>query len=210
MSTPDSCDIRKTARSYFEETVSPAHDWHHVRRVERLAKTLGDQYEAADPTILELAALLHDIGRGREDRGKIDDHARWGAREARRLLADAGVDADRIEAVCHAIRTHRYSSGPEPETLDARLLSDADNLDALGAVGIARCFTYGGERGQVVYDPDGPRGAEARTTYEHFEAKILTLPGRMYTDAGRRLAAERVDVVECFLDRLEREVAGVE
>ena len=208
----DMNDIRATARSYFDEELSPAHDWHHVERVEALAERLLEEYDDADERTVRLAALLHDIGRAREDRGDIDDHATWGAQEARSLLAERDVSETRIDAVCHAIRVHRYSNDLEPETREAEILCDADNLDALGAVGIARCFTYGGELGETIHDPDLPLdaddSADGETQYNHFYKKILDLPDRMYTEAGRAIAADRREVVEEFLERFDREVAG--
>ena len=208
----DIAELRATARDYFDEELSPAHDWHHVERVEALAERLCEECDGADERTVRLAVLLHDIGRAREDRGETDDHARWGAREARSLLADRDVADDRIDAVCHAIRVHRYSGDRDPETLEAEILCDADNLDALGAVGIARCFTYGGERGETIHDPELPPEADdsavGATQYNHFYKKILDLPERMYTDAGRAIAGDRRAVVEDFLDRFDREVAG--
>jgi uncharacterized protein len=204
-------EIRARARSYFEPSMSPAHDWHHVRRVEALADRLLTAVDADGRTV-RLAVLLHDIGRAREDRGEIDDHAAWGAREARGILADHGVAEARIDAVCHAVAAHRYSTDPEPGTREAEILSDADNLDALGAVGIARCFTYGGELGEVIHDPETPPdaddSADGVSQYNHFYKKILQLPDRMYTDAGRAVAADRAAFVESFLDRFDREVDG--
>jgi len=205
-------EIRTVARSYFEDVRSPAHDWHHVQRVERLAETLLTRHPEADAEVVRLAVLLHDIGRAREDRGEIDDHARWGAQEARQLLSSRGLDGELIEAVCHAIGVHRYSSEGEPETLEAELLCDADNLDALGAVGIARCFTYGGERGRPIHDPDLPPDADdtsaGRTQYTHLHKKILGLPERMYTDAGREIADDRRAFVVRFLERFGHELTG--
>ena len=203
--------IRARARSYFESSMSPAHDWHHVQRVEALADRLLTTVDADERTV-RLAVLLHDIGRAREDRGEIEDHAAWGAREARGVLADHGVAAARIDAVCHAVAAHRYSTAPEPATREAELLADADNLDALGAVGIARCFTYGGELGEVIHDPETPPSADdsadGKSQYNHCYKKILRLPERMYTDAGREIAVERAAFVETFLDRFDREVDG--
>ena len=206
-------DLRQLARSYFDGAASPAHDWHHVRRVERLAERLVETVPDCDQRTVRLAVLLHDVGRPREDAGEIDDHAAWGAREARSILAARGEPADRVDGVCHAIRAHRYSMDPAPETVEAKLCADADRLDALGAVGLARCFTYGGELGQVIHDPAGTCGEEAdagsaRTQYEHIHEKLLDLPDRMYTDAGRRLARERGAVVEAFVERFDAEVAG--
>lgn len=204
--------IRETARSYFDNEPSPAHDWHHVQRVETLAECLLESYPAADEATVRLAVLLHDIGRPREDRGDVDDHARWGAQAAESILVDHGVPRDRIEAVCHAILVHRYSSDQEPESREAEILCDADNLDALGAVGVARCFTYGGEVGRPIHDPeltpDEDDTAAGATNYNHIRKKLLSLPDRMYTDAGAAVAADRVAYVRQFLGRFDREVAG--
>jgi uncharacterized protein len=203
--------LQQTARSYFEESISPAHDWHHVQRVENLADELLTHYDADERTV-RLAVLLHDIGRAREDRGDIDDHATWGAREARNLLEQREVPEQRIAAVCHAIRVHRYSNDRDPETIEAKILCDADNLDALGAVGVARCFTYGGERGETIHNPEIPPDADetaaGATQYNHFYKKILDLPDRMYTEAGSQIAQDRKAFVEEFLTRFDDEVAG--
>ncbi|MFB6075369.1 MAG: HD domain-containing protein [Haloarculaceae archaeon] len=200
------------ARSYFDDETSPAHDWHHVQRVEANAERLVEALPGVDGRVVRLAVLLHDVGRAREDRGDVADHAAWGAREARELLADRGVDDETVDAVAHCVRAHRYSTGPDPQTTEARVLADADNLDALGAVGVARCFTYGGELGQPIHDPAVPPEADqsraGRSQFNHFHKKILDLPDRMYTEPARRLASERADYVRDFLDRMAAEVAG--
>ncbi len=154
--------VRSIARSYFDDRVSPAHDWHHVERVASLARRLAADRSDVDEGVLEFAVLLHDIGRPKEDDGEIDDHAAWGAREARRILEEFAIDDERIDAVCHCVRAHRYSNDVEPTTPEARLLSDADSLDALGAVGVARAFSYGGEYGAPIHDPDRPIDADNR------------------------------------------------
>ena len=205
-------EVRERARTYFGG-VSPAHDWQHVRRVARLAETLAaDCDDTIDEDVLFAAVWLHDVGRGKEDRGEIADHAEWGASEAAEILPDLGANDETIEAVRHCIRAHRYSNDVEPRTLEAKLLSDADNLDALGAVGVARCFAYGGELGSPMHDPDLPPGADdssaGTTQFNHIHKKLLDLPDRMYTDAGRELAAGRAEYVREFADRFEREVAG--
>lgn len=204
--------VRDRARPYFEDA-PPAHDWHHVQRVAALAETLvAEHSEPVDERVVQLAVALHDIGREREDRGEIDDHATWGAREAERILEDLGADEQTIERVQHCIRSHRYSNDVDPETLEAEIVSDADNLDALGAVGIARVFAYGGELGQPIRDPAvsvaDDDTAAGRSQYNHFYKKILDLPERMYTDAGRDLAADRADFVRDYLERFDAEAAG--
>ncbi|MDG5757897.1 HD domain-containing protein [Natronococcus sp. A-GB1] len=204
--------VRDRARPYFEDA-PPAHDWHHVRRVAALADTLvAKQTGSADERIVQLAVALHDIGREREDRGEIDDHAAWGAREGSRILADVGASEETIEHVRHCIGAHRYSNDVEPETLEAEIVCDADNLDALGAVGIARAFAHGSVIGSPLYDPDVPPAEDetvaGRSQYNHFYKKILELPERMYTDAGRDLAADRATFAREYLERFEAEAAG--
>ncbi|WP_135853410.1 HD domain-containing protein [Halorussus salinus] len=205
-------DVRERARTYFDGA-SPAHDWHHVRRVARLAETLVEaDGKQIDEDVLFAAVWLHDIGRSKEDCGEIEDHAEWGADEADDVLRELDADAETIEEVRHCIRAHRYSNDVAPETREAKILSDADNLDALGAVGIARVFAYGGELGQPLYDPDLPPEADdsaaGETQFNHIHEKILDLPDRMYTDAGWELADDRAAYVAAFADRFEREAAG--
>ncbi|NUB90344.1 HD domain-containing protein [Haloterrigena sp. SYSU A121-1] len=205
--------VRTRARSYFQ-AAPPAHDWHHVRRVETLAETLIDRHpsDEIDERVVRLAVSLHDIGREREDAGEIDDHAAWGARESRRILEDVGADPATIDTVAHCVRAHRYSNAVEPETLEAEIVSDADNLDALGAVGIARTFSYGGALGQEIHDPAVPvaddETASGATQYNHLHKKILELPERMYTDVGRELAERRAAFVREYVAQFDAELTG--
>lgn len=202
--------VENRAQEYFDD-VNPAHDWFHVQRVCETAVDLARE-EGADLETVRLAALLHDIGRGKEDCGEIENHAAWGAKESETILEEFDYRRDRIEAVTHCIRAHRYSRPPEPRSLEAKVLSDADNLDALGAIGIARTFTYGAERGAPIADPALPAKADdstaGQTSLNHLEKKILSLRERMYTDAGQRRARDRHDYVESFIERLEAELAG--
>lgn len=205
-------NVRSTARSYFPREMNPAHDWFHVRRVEANADRLAAERPDADAELVRLAALLHDIGRPKEDRGEIEDHAEWGAEESERVLRDRGATDETADAVAHCVRAHRYANRIDPGTIEAKILSDADNLDALGAVGIARCFSYGGERGSPIHDPslppeDDPTDA-GRTQFNHVHKKLLGLRERMYTDVGRELATERTEFVREFARRFETEAAG--
>jgi uncharacterized protein len=126
------------ARQHYEGA-DAAHDFDHVLRVLALAERLA-RSEGADLEVVRAAALLHDVARGQEA-----DHAQAGAELARRLLA--GQPAERVEAVAHAIAAHRFRTGPAPQTLEAQVLHDADKLDAIGAIGVARAFARGGHEG---------------------------------------------------------------
>lgn len=201
-------ELRGRARDFFDNS-SPSHDWHHVERVLRLAERIGEA-EGADKETVRYAVLLHDIGREKEDRGEIEDHATWGADRARSILADHDVDEGVIDAVEHCIRAHRFSNDIEPETIEAKVLADADNLDALGAVGIARGFSYGGEHGTTMHSREArqsdDRSREDETQIEHIKRKILGLKDRMYTDAGREIAGERHEFAREFVERFETEM----
>jgi uncharacterized protein len=171
-----------------------SHGFDHVRRVVRLCEVIGRE-ENADMRVLLPAALFHDIGREAEERDGIP-HEEAGAEEAERFLRSAGYDEDLIPAICHAIRTHRFSTGPEPGTPEAKILSDADKLDAMGATGIARTFLRAGEH----------RG-EIRDGVDHMHAKLLHLTGLMHTVTARRLAGDRHRFLCLFLKTLSRETA---
>lgn len=181
-------ELRDEIRGYYGE--GSAHGWEHALRVERLARRIAEDEPGADETVVRLGALLHDVGRMKEREGEVDDHSVWGAEEARLLLNGYGYDDETIEAVAHCVEAHRYSTGPEPRTPEARVLADADDLDALGAVGIARTFAHGG-------------GFDA--TVEHIRGKLLSLRDRMRTTTGRELADERHVFVEGFVERFEEE-----
>lgn len=204
--------IEPVARSYFGGDASPAHDWSHVERVRTNAETLAAASPAADRTVVRLAALLHDIGRGKERAGEIDDHAEWGAEESETRLIEHGASVETAEAVAHCVRTHRYSTGPDPRTIEAELVSDADDLDALGAVGLARCFAHGGVVGSPIHDPSGaPEAGDATaggTQLDHVRGKLFDIPGRLHTEAGRELADGRASYVRQFVRQFEAEVAG--
>ncbi|MFD1513227.1 HD domain-containing protein [Halomarina rubra] len=197
--------LRTRARPFFAEA-APAHDWHHVERVERLATTLADDHaEAVDRDVLGASVLLHDVGREYEARGEVDDHAVFAAEQTPDLLGDL-ADERTVERVVHCVRAHRYSGSLEPATVEARVLCDADNLDAMGAVGIGRTFAHGGTLGEPMHgDGEDPRSGGQLA---HLRGKISSLRDRMYTDPGRELAAERHVVVERFIEEFEAELAG--
>jgi len=202
--------IRTEAKKFFGN-VDPAHDWKHVRRVENLAEKLAEK-ENADKKVVKASVLLHDIGREKEDDGKIDDHSEWGAEKAGEILGGLEHNQEFVEKVKHCIRSHSYSKNPEPDTLEAEVLSDADNLDALGATGIARTFTYGGEYERIIADPDLPAEKDEEeggsNSFNHLQKKILDLKDRMYTDSGLEVAEGRHDYVEKFVERFREEIRG--
>jgi uncharacterized protein len=184
-------EIREYVGSVFQE--SGAHGFDHILRVTRLCEMLGAR-EGADMNVLVPAALFHDIARPLEEETGIP-HEEEGAKMAELYLRSIHHPEDLIPGIAHAIRAHRYRSGINPQTLEARILSDADKLDAMGAVGIARTFLQAGERGGGIAD-----------AIEHIHEKLLKLQSRMYTESARHIAGQRHAFLESFLAALDGEM----
>jgi uncharacterized protein len=201
------------ARPYYIDD-DPAHDFDHILRVLALAERIGAA-EGADLEIVRAAALLHDVGRA-EAKASGQDHAEVAAACAREILGHA--PPDRVEAVVAAILAHRFRAGPPPSSLEGRALFDADKLDAIGAIGVARAFAYSGHVGRRLYAPvvadyldrwqNGQAAPGEHTAVHEFVVKLSRLKDRLYTPTGRRLAAERHAVMVAFFERLADEVAG--
>ena len=165
-----------------------SHDDGHVRRVLRWAIYLAKK-EGADIEVVKKAAELHDIARDRPN------HAIEGAKIAREILRSEGYDEDFIAKVVHCIESHSFSSRIEPKTLEAKILSDADKLDAMGAIGVARAFIYSGEHGRSIEE-----------TLKHFEDKLLKLKDLMHTKTAKQVAEDRHRFMLEFYERLKREL----
>ena len=180
---------------------SSGHDPHHAFRVRdvaiRIAAIIG-----ADGDVVEAAALLHDIGHGT---GRAD-HAVRGAALAPCTLSESGFPEKKIRAVVNCIEHHHWKPGragdPQKPTAEYQAFADADRLDALGAIGIARTFAFGGAHGRPLWSPCServPQGPYGASSIHHFYEKLLQLPKDMYTEPGRRLAVRRVAVMDQFL-----------
>ncbi len=191
------------------------HDFDHVLRVLRLAERIA-RWEGADLPIVRTAALLHDAGREKAQAAGAD-HAVVAASQARQILKDAPTA--QVEAVIHAIAAHRFRTKPEPSTLEAKVLFDADKLDAIGAIGVARAFAYGGAHGQRLWAPipsvdvdrwetqgDDP---DAHTPVHEFVVKLSRIKDRLFTPTGRQIARARHEVMVDFFERLSQEVRGM-
>jgi len=201
--------IEEARRHY--EGADAIHDFDHVLRVLALAEQLA-RHEGADLEVVRTATLLHDMARGHGDRMSTD-HAVAGAELARQLLA--GHAPERVEAVAHAIAAHRFRAGPSPQTIEAQVLHDADKLDAIGAIGVARAFAFGGHEGQrlwaeVAGDYEENEGNRDQHTPVHeYHFKLLKIKERLITKSARAIAQDRHDFMVTYFERLEREVRGL-
>ena len=205
---------RQYAQSHFADDGS-GHDWWHVHRVWNMARHLANA-EGADRTIVEIAALLHDVADW-----KLNKNETQGLNIIRDLLKDE-LPASDVERICNIISKVSFKGAgvaTPTETLEGQVVQDADRLDALGAVGIARTFAYGGNRGRLIHHPDHP--PEMHDSFEaykknngpstnHFYEKLLLLKDRMNTPTARKIAEERHRFMEDYLARFVREWEGEE
>ncbi len=201
--------IADIERHYVDEG---GHGWDHVVRVHRAAMWMAGRV-GADRNTVEAAALLHDIARGKEERGECTCHAKEGVKMARPILASAGFSIDEVENISHCIAVHRFSKSLRAETLEARILQDADRLDALGAIAIARVFSYNGLHRIPIHDemraPEETYRGQRTTAINHFYEKILKItPDSFHTIPARQVAGQRYRFVETFLEQFRREWAG--
>ena len=192
------------------EAPDPAHDLAHVRRVVANARLLAE-LEEADPAVVLPAAWLHDCVILPKDSPQRAEASRLAAARAGDFLRQSGYEATLIPAIEHAITTHSFSAGIPPQTREARIVQDADRLDALGAIGIARTLMLGGAMGKSLYDDEEPLpqtrlADDGAYVIDHFYTKLLKLAGMMHTTAGRREAERRTNLMRIYLAELEREV----
>ncbi len=205
--------IIEIAKGYIGKNAG-SHGWDHTERVLSLALHIGS-VEGANLEVIELAAILHDIGRHKETEflGEVC-HAEVGAASARDILQKEKFQDDVVEQVVHCIENHRFRGNKKPESLEAKCLFDADKLDSIGAVGIGRAFLFAGEVGAKLHNsPDtdikktrayGPED----TAYREFYHKLQHVHERILTNEGKRLASERHQFMSDYFLRLEKEING--
>ncbi|RUT33418.1 HD domain-containing protein [Paenibacillus zeisoli] len=204
----DQQDVIQSAEQYVRQELgsdSSGHDWWHIDRVRRLALELAER-EQANAFICELAALLHDIADV-----KLNESKQAGLDKVHLWLTAHVTERDILDEVMEIIGTMSYNGGGNPPmgTLEGRVVQDADRLDAIGAIGIARTFAYGGSRGRMMYDPESSSG---NATIDHFYDKLLRLKDLMNTAYGKELAQSRHEFMEAFLIQfyLEWDFGGCE
>ena len=192
---------------------SPAHDFEHVQRVYRNAEIISKKEEGADLDIVLAAALLHDLVVYPKGSRRTNHSADESADLAKKILSEYKYyPVEKIEKVVYAIRTHSYSKQLIPSTLEGKILQDADRLDAIGAIGIARTFSVGGSENRSLYDPKDPfcesdrELDDTRWTLDHIKKKLLILKNSMHTKTAKEIAKQRTDFIESFLNQLRNEI----
>ncbi len=204
-------ELEKEVSNYFEPH-DDLHGWSHSQRVWNNSKKIAGL--DANMDVVRLASSLHDIANPMEMRGEIFCHAEVGAGMAREILMKRHLEEDLIDQVTYAIKVHRVSKGLIPNTYESKVLQDADRLDALGAIIIARCFDHASQK-KVPYFVEGVNardsydGSPSASTIHHMQEKILKLtPNTFHTEKARKIAQGRYKFVEQFVDRFVKEWRG--
>jgi len=192
---------------------SSGHDWWHIHRVVKMAKTIGKK-EKADLFVVELAALLHDLDDWKNNNGD----SLVGVKAATDVLKKFGIPNKTIKHVAKIIENISFKGILDKKSkltsLEGKIVQDADRLDAMGAIGIGRVFAYGGNKGQLMYDPSERADAKefgkrlSKTAINHFYEKLLLLKDLMNTKTAKKIAKERHKFMEEYLDRFFREWEG--
>jgi uncharacterized protein len=202
--------IKKKVKRMLQDR-DPAHDFYHTMRVYKNAKLIGRR-EGTNMEVLLLAVLLHDLvvyPKGSAKSSKSSDES---ADLAENILQSYGYPQDQTNQICYCIRVHSYSKRLVPASLEGRILQDADRLDALGAIGIARTFSVGGSENRSFYNLDDPFCRTDRAlndkqwTLDHFQLKLLKLEDFMHTRTGKKIARERTRFMMLFIRQLQREI----
>lgn len=213
--------IEKTVEYVKNELYNDAsgHDWWHIFRVWNNAKLIASNYNEVDHTVIELAALLHDIADWKDHDGDFD----IGPATARKWLEKFDeISNDQVDKVCHIIKNVSFKGANAEQVelqIEGHIVQDADRLDAIGALGISRTFAFGGNRGHMIYDPNIPHidhkdeasyvhNQKKTTTINHFYEKLLLLKDRFNTEHGKRIAEERHQYMESFLQQFYGEWNG--
>jgi uncharacterized protein len=187
-----------------------AHDFEHVMRVLKNAKMIARK-EKADLKIITAAVLLHDLVTYPKSDPRSKNSSSESAIKSKKFLKKHGFSQDKIEIISDAIRDHSFSRGVIPRTLEGKILQDADRLDALGAIGIARTFSVGGAENRPFYNRIDPfckkRSPDDKSwTLDHFYKKLLLLGKKMNTKTGKIEARKRMKIMKKFIDELKKEI----
>jgi len=199
------------------ESENTGHDWWHMKRVWDLSKTIGKKEHGANMLVVELAALLHDIADW-----KFHEDPKAGSKAAKAWLNSIKVDPDVTKQVCYIVDHVSFKGGTNQhkmQTLEGQIVQDADRLDGLGAIGIARTFAFGGAAGREIYNPnlkplsyksleDFKQKIKTNHTINHFYEKLLLLKEYMNTQTAKEMAEDRHKFMEKFLDEFYDEWEG--
>ncbi|WP_256664692.1 MULTISPECIES: HD domain-containing protein [unclassified Pseudomonas] len=197
---------------YLNDSGDGSHDISHILRVWANVKKI-QKVEGGSLEILLAATILHDCVHVEKSSLLRSSASTISAARSREILKELNWDSQKIDLVTHAIESHSYSAGIAPQTIEAKILQDADRLDAIGAIGIARCFYVAGRMGSALYDPNNPQAVsrkyqDKKYAIEHFHVKLLNLSDDFKTNEGIRLAEIRALRLRRFVEEFMEEIEG--
>ena len=198
-------NLKKIARLKLAKN-DPAHDFQHVMRVYHNAERICKKEKGNKKLILS-AVLLHDLVKSSNRKNS----ANISAKLSEKILKENSFSNDEITIICDAIREHSFSRGKIPSTIEGKILQDADRLDAIGAIGLARVFSFSGSNHRPFYDQNDPFSKnrtlnDDKWALDHFFKKLLLLEGKMNTETGRILAIKRTKILKNFLKEIKNEI----
>lgn len=208
-------DLERRCKEFIKKELQKesdsAHDLNHILRVVKNAKQILEN-ETADAEIVIAGAWLHDCVILPKDHPDRKNASTLAAEKAGDFLSGIEFPMDKIEGVRHAVEAHSFSAGIPPQTTEANIVQDADRLDAIGAIGIARCLMIGGNLNRPLYSPEDPLSENREPddsiwTVDHFYEKLFKLPGLMYTKSAKREAERRVQFMKKYLQELKGEIS---
>lgn len=194
-------EILKSTQIFIKNQFSgetTGHDYYHIQRVVKTARKIASE-ENADLFLVELAAWLHDVGDY-----KLHDGMDKSEELISEFLFELNLPKETISKIIEIVSQVSFSKGNTPTSLEAKIVQDADRLDALGAIGLARTFAYGGSKQREIYNPENPE----ETSIQHFYDKLLKLKDLMNTNSAKKIAEERHQFLEEFLNRFYEEWEG--
>ena len=184
----------------------PAHDFQHVMRVYHNAEKICKK-EKGNKELVLTAVLLHDLVKSSNRKNSTNQSAKL----SEKILKENSFSNNEISIICDAIREHSFSKGKVPSTLEGKILQDADRLDAIGAIGLARVFSFSGSHNRSFYDPNDPFSKnrnlnDGKWALDHFYKKLLKLEAKMNTKTGKLLAKNRTKILKNFLKEIRQEI----
>lgn len=198
--------------SFLNNHNDASHDLGHFRRVYHTAKQIANgEQEPVDLLVILAAAYFHDIVSLPKNHPDNKMSSRYAAKKAKEILQEMNFPSEKIEPICHAIATHSYSSGLQPETIEAKIIQDADRMESLGALGAMRAFYVSGRIGREPFDPDDLHAKKRHLDdkafgLDHFYVKLFKLPALLQTKNGRLFANQRVEFLKFFIEELDANV----
>ena len=203
-------DYERLLKTHSHQNTDAAHDLSHVKRVVKNALEIQSK-EGGNKSVIEAASWFHDLVNYPKDHPDRALASRRSAEAARDILKNTSFSDEDLDRIAHAIEAHSFSADINPDTLEARIVQDADRLDSLGAIGIARTFSVCGNLNRTLFDPDDPFAMsrpldDKAFGLDHFEIKLFRIAETLHTKTAQTIARRRINFMRQFMKQLEHEV----